>query len=117
VPILFGGDNDTVNGFRAAEQEWGFGVSSVMSLYEPHVSSARPAEHVLLADKHFILQLGERANITAERAATIHKEVMNVMKGVYKIGGPVMSQDSTGSIEVAKKWYTVSLGRLLSVTR
>jgi hypothetical protein len=30
------------------------------------------------------------------------------MKGVYEIGGPVMSQDTTGSIEVAKKWYTVS---------
>lgn len=46
--------------------------------------------------------------MTAEAAATIHKDVMNVMEGVYKIGGPVMSQDTTGSIEVAKKWYTVS---------
>jgi hypothetical protein len=38
VPILFGGDNDTINGFREAKDQWGFGVTSVMSLYEPHVS-------------------------------------------------------------------------------
>lgn len=34
------------------------------------------------------------------------------MKGVDEIGGPVMSQDTTGSIEVAKKWYTVSLSQI-----
>lgn len=45
----------------------------------------------------------------ADRAAAVHKQVMNTMGGVYKIGGPVMSQDTTGSIEVAKKWYTVSV--------
>lgn len=40
VPILFGGDNDTINGFREAKDQWGFGVTSVMSLYEPHVSES-----------------------------------------------------------------------------
>jgi hypothetical protein len=38
VPILFGEDNDTISGFREAKDQWGFGVTSVMSLYEPHVS-------------------------------------------------------------------------------
>lgn len=83
---MFDGDQESVDDFLMSA--WSTGAASVMTLYEPH--------------------LAERGNATAQEAADVHIRYVNSIEGNSQIGGPIMSQDATGTWDKAKKWYTVS---------
>jgi hypothetical protein len=82
---MFDGDLESVSDFL--NSAWSTGTGSVMTLYEPH--------------------LAERGNATAQEAADVHIRYVNSMEGNFQIGGPIMSQNATGTWDNAKKWYTV----------
>jgi len=85
VPTMFDVDLGSVSDFL--NSAWSIRAGPVMTLYEPH--------------------LAERGNATAQEAADVHLKYVNSMEKTFQIGGPIMSQDATGTWDSAKKWYTV----------
>lgn len=94
----------------AASISWPESTKSLISLYEPQVSLQCTPYAPLQLISIAWLQLDMRGNLTVAEAVAVQQKLSNeTVLSEMKIGGPVMSQDLSGTMDAAKGWYSVSL--------